>query len=48
MEELESDFVGDLRTLINDERFYEKERFYKIIASLKVMPELLELAKKKD
>jgi|LakMenE18May11ns_1017448.scaffolds.fasta_scaffold9949725_3 hypothetical protein len=48
MEELEEDFVADLRTLINDERFYDKERFYKIIASLKVMPEILTMAKKND
>ena len=48
MEELELDFVADLRTLMNDESLYDKEKFYKIIASLKVMPELFALAKKND
>ena len=48
MEELELDFVADLRTLMNDERLYDKEKIYKIIASLKVMQELFALAKKND
>lgn len=47
MEEImEEDYVADLRTLINDESLYDKERFYKIISLIKVLPEVLEMAKK--
>lgn len=43
---MEEDYVADLRTLINDERLYDKEKFYKIISLLKVLPEILDMAKK--
>jgi hypothetical protein len=43
---MEEDYVADLRTLINDERLYNKEKFYKIISLLKVLPEILDMAKK--
>lgn len=45
---LEEDYVADLRTLINDERLLDRERFYRIISTLKVTPEILPLAKKND
>jgi hypothetical protein len=43
---MEEDYVADLRTLINDEGLYDKEKFYKIISLLKVLPEILDMAKK--
>lgn len=47
MEEImEEDYVADLRTLINDESLYDKEKFYKTISLLKVLPEILDMAKK--
>jgi hypothetical protein len=41
----EEDYVGDLRRLINDELIYDKEKFYKAISLLKVLPEILDIAK---
>lgn len=48
MEELEDDFVADLRTMMNEDRFFTKEKFYQIITSLKVTPQVLEMAKKNN
>jgi hypothetical protein len=47
MEEImDEDYVGDLRRLINDELIYDKEKFYNAISLLKVLPEILDIAKK--
>ena len=48
MNELEYEAIGDLRTLMNDERVINKEDFYKFINLLKVLPECLDMAKKND
>lgn len=45
---MEEDYVADLRTMMNDERLYDKERFYKIISMLKVLPMVFNLAKKNN
>ena len=44
IEEINEDPIGDLRRALNQEMF-DKEQFHKLTQVLKVLPELIDMAK---
>jgi hypothetical protein len=44
IEEIETDPIGDLRRALNQEMF-DKEQFHKLTQIVKILPELIDMAK---
>jgi len=47
IEEIEADPIGDLRRALNQEMF-DKEQFHKLTQIVKVLPELIDMAKENE